>query len=237
MVHLDGFWMVSMGTDRLKDFAPARPVASRSVLADHAYEVLRAGILDGTLAPGTPLRELELAARIGVSRTPIRDALRRLEVQGLVTKVPSGGVLVAALSPQLIEEAYELRKVLEGFAARLAAQSITPEDVRGLEGILDEAGRAVGRGEWERLATLNDQFHQRIEHLSGNRVLQRTMQSLREQTPAFRAFALGPERQQRDFVAEHRALVQALADHDAARAEALAIQHQEHAKALLLADE
>ncbi|HEX5958010.1 MAG TPA: GntR family transcriptional regulator [Hyphomicrobiaceae bacterium] len=218
----------------MRDFAPPRPTASRAGLADHSYEVLRQAILDGILASGMPLREAELAERIGVSRTPVRDALRRLEVQGLVARTPSGGMVVAELSSGLIEEAFELRKLLEGYAARLAAQAITSEDAAALEGIIADAERAIGRGDWEHLITLNDRFHQRIEELAGNRVLHRTMQPLREQTPAFRAFALGPEQQQRGFVAEHREILQALVAHDAARAEALAIQHQEHAKALLL---
>ncbi len=219
----------------MHDFAPRRHVISRSALADHSYEVLRQAILDGTLAPGTSLREAEVALRVGVSRTPIRDALRRLELQGLVVKTPSGGMAVSEISAQLIEEAFELRKVLEGYAARLAAQVVTRDDAAYLEGVINDAERAIERGDWEHLITLNDRFHRRIEELAGNRVLTRTMQSLREQTPAFRAFALGPEQQQHGFVAEHREILRALVAHDVERAEALAIQHQNHAKELLLA--
>jgi DNA-binding GntR family transcriptional regulator len=219
----------------MKDFAPPRPVVNRSLLTDHSYETLRRAILDGTLEPGTPLREAEVAERVGVSRTPIREALRRLEVQGLAVKTPSGSVVVGEVSWQLIEESFELRKLLEGYSARLAAQVITVDDAASLEGIIAEAERAIERDDWEYLTVLNDRFHDRIQDLAGNRVLKRTIQSLREQTPAFRAFALGPEQQQRGFVAEHRTLLQALVAHDSKRAEMLAIQHQEHAKELLLA--
>lgn len=219
----------------MHNLVPPHTAPSRSVLADHAYETLRRAILDGGLAPGTPLREADVAERLGVSRTPIREALRRLEVQGLVAKTASGGVIVGDVSWQLIEEAFELRKLLEGYTARLAAQTITADDAAALTDIIDEAERAVSQGDWERLTALNDRFHERIQDITGNRVLKRTVQSLREQTPAFRAFALGPEQQQRGFVAEHRELLGALIAHDAERAEMLAIQHQEHAKDLLLA--
>lgn len=219
----------------MHDFSPARPVINRSLLAEHSYETLRQAILDGTLAPGTPLREAEVAERIGVSRTPIREALRRLEVQGLAVRSPSGGVVVGEVSRQLIEEALELRKVLEGYCARLAAAIITDDDAVRLEETISEAERAIGRGNWEHLTALNDRFHDQILDLAGNRVLKRTIQALREQTPAFRAFALGPEQRQRGFVAEHRELVRALIAHDVERAERLAIEHQEHATELLLA--
>jgi DNA-binding GntR family transcriptional regulator len=219
----------------MQDFTPSPPTTSRSVLADHAYEALRRAILDGTLAPGTPLREAEVAERLGVSRTPVREALRRLEVQGMATKTPSGGVAVGEVSWQLIDEAFELRKVLEGYAARLAAQVITSDGEADLAAIIDEAERAIARGDWEYLTTLNDRFHYRIQDLAGNRVLKRTVRSLHEQIPAFHAFALGPEQQQRGFVAEHRELLRALVEHDVVRAEALAIEHQEHAKEMLLA--
>ena len=219
----------------MRDFGRPRPTVSRSVLADHAYESLRAAILDGTLGPGSPLREAEVAERLGVSRTPIREALRRLEVQGLATRASSGGAVVGEVSSRLIEEAFELRKVLEGYATRLAASTITPEAATALAAIIDEAEQAISRGDWERLTALNDRFHEQIQDIAGNRVLRRAMQSLREQTPAFRAFALGPEQRQREFVAEHRELLRALVAHDAAQAEALAIQHQERAKESLLA--
>ncbi|MGE5334007.1 MAG: GntR family transcriptional regulator [Nitrososphaerota archaeon] len=219
----------------MQNLVRIHPNLSRSVLADHAYETLRQAILDGVLTPGSPLREAEVADRLGVSRTPLREALRRLEVQGLVAKNPSGGVIVGDVSRRQIEEAFELRQVLEGYAARLAAQVITEEDARALADITDEAERAVSRGDWELLTALNDRFHERIQDIAGNQVLKRTMRSLREQTPAFRAFALGPEQQQRGFVAEHRDLLRALISHDAELAETLAIQHQEHAKTLLLA--
>lgn len=208
--------------------------SSRSLLADHTYHALRAAIFKGELAPGTPLRENEIAARIGVSRTPVREALRRLLLECLVTKTQSGGVIVSEVTSQLIIEAFALRKLLEGYAAREAATIVTPDDITRLHAIIAEAEHAVQTGASEQLPELNDQFHGYIENIAHNSLLTRTTHMLREQTVAYRAFALGRPAQQQSFVDDHRALLTALAAHDPARAEVLAIEHLEHAMELLL---
>lgn len=215
--------------------SPPTQTISRSFLADHVYHALRSAILAGELPSGTPLREIEIAARIGVSRTPVRDALRRLQLEGLVTKTLTGGVIVSEVTSQLITESFALRKLLEGYAAREAAKVVTPADITRMQAIIAEAEHAVQTGASERLPDLNDQFHGYIEDLAHNSLLTRTTHLLREQTVAYRAFALGQPEQQQGFVDEHRALLVALAAHDAERAEALAIQHLEQAMELLLA--
>lgn len=129
--------------------------------AERAYLGIRARILDGTYPPGAPLREEVLAAEIGVSRTPIRDALRRLLADGLVETARNQGSSVAALGPEEIREVFELRTLLERYAAGKAAPRITAEEVAEMEGLAremeaigapDEAGVA-------RFAELNSRFH------------------------------------------------------------------------------
>jgi DNA-binding GntR family transcriptional regulator len=222
------------GKECLVKLARPLPVASRSVLADHAYETLRDALFTGAFAPDDPLRETELARMIGVSRTPVREALRRLELERLVVRTANGGLAASPLTPELIRNTFEVRKLLEGYAAREAARHATPRSLRVLYDLIDEAELAVRLGHQELLPDLNDRFHGHVEILAKNEVLSRIGHLLREQTVAYRAFALGQPRQQRGFVDDHRKILEALASHDTAHAEALAIDHLEQAVSALL---
>lgn len=211
-----------------------QPNLSRALLADHAYATLHAAILRGELPPGTPMREAELARQLGISRTPVREALRRLFLEGFLTRLPNGSAVVGEATGQRITDAFDVRKLLEGHAVRRAAEVATAEDIAYLEELVNQAQAFVSAQAWERLSTLNDRFHGYIEMLAHNAVLTRTTQALREQIAAYRAFAPGTVEQQEGFVDEHRAIIMALASHDGYRAEALATEHLERALALLL---
>ncbi|OFX15917.1 MAG: hypothetical protein A2Z18_00065 [Armatimonadetes bacterium RBG_16_58_9] len=134
-------------------------------LADFAYKTVRKQILEGTLCPGEQLIETQLADRLGVSRTPVRNALTRLEREKLVTSIPNKGSFVASLSPVDVAEIYDVREVIEGLAARLLARRIT----RGESDLLRElAARADSPS-----ATLDDdaEFHSVLIRMSGNKLL------------------------------------------------------------------
>lgn len=217
------------------DFSSSPPNISRSVLADHAYTTLHAAILRGDLAPGTPMRETELAARLGVSRTPVREAMRRLFLEGFLTRTPTGNAIVSEVTPALISQAFDLRKLLEGYAARRAANVATPEDLTHMQSIIEEAERAMQAGEWEQLSAHNDRFHGYIERLADNALLTRTTRALRDQFAPYGAFASGDNVQLARSMQEHRLILAALGGHDAERAEALVVQHLERAMSILLA--
>jgi DNA-binding GntR family transcriptional regulator len=134
--------------------APARP-------ADRAYAWLRTRILSGGFRPRAHLKEQELAARIGVSRSPVRDALRRLAGEGLVEMRRDRGTYVAQFTPAEVEEIFQLRAALEAYAASLAAQRIEPAELERLESLAGEMERAPRRGDeaFRRFAQLNNEFH------------------------------------------------------------------------------
>src|SRR5512143_316988 len=129
---------------------------------DRAYAVLRARITSGEYAAGDRLREEELAGTLGVSRTPVREALRRLGMEGFVVLVPHRGAHVVSWSHGDLEEIFGLRAVLEGYAARLAAQRATDEQVAAL---------ATDPPDPERVEALNTQFHERLVVADGNQRL------------------------------------------------------------------
>ena len=188
-----------------------------------AYEALLAAIEDGRLAAGARLREAELAERLAISRTPVREALKRLELQGLVVHEPHHGAVVASLEYGQVTELYLLREVLEGTAARLAAQHATDVEVGVLERMVD-ADRAL-LAEPRRLAQTNRQFHQQVRDTARNRFLGNALENLRLSLALLAGTTLGAPGRAEASVAEHAAIVARIAARDPVGAEAAARQH------------
>jgi len=149
--------------------------------AERAYNTLRAGIIEGVHPPGSRVTEQEVAASAGVSRTPVREALRRLEAEGLLRFVPHQGAYVTDWSHQDVEDIFELRAMLEGYGARLAAAKATIDDTTELRMLAETQSReAADRspGYLERIAELNSQFHRRLQQTAGSTRLQATLATI-----------------------------------------------------------
>jgi DNA-binding GntR family transcriptional regulator len=149
--------------------------------AERAYNTLRAGIIEGVHPPGARVTEQEVAASAGVSRTPVREALRRLEAEGLLRFVPHQGVYVTRWSHQDVEDIFELRAILEGYGARLAAAKATTDDTTELRVLAEtQSKEAADRspGCLERIAELNSQFHRRLLQVAGSTRLQATLATI-----------------------------------------------------------
>jgi len=183
--------------------------------ADKAYSWIRDRIFAGGFAPGTHLKEAELAARIGVSRSPVRDALRRLSGEGLVAMERDRGTYVNELSREEIEEIFQLRAALEAYGAALAAQRMTAPVVKHLEGLADKMEALEGKKNKEvfsRFNLLNNEFHLTILGTANSRRLE----SLVEPLLSIPVFLLkhynwrGVEVDIRRSNVEHRELIEAL---------------------------
>jgi len=149
--------------------------------AQLAYNTLRAGIIEGVHPPGARVTEQEVAASAGVSRTPVREALRRLEAEGLLRFVPHQGAVVTTWSDQDAEDIFELRAMLEGYGARLAAHKASNEDVGQLRRLAEDQCRAASErspGYLERIADLNSQFHRRLLQAAASASLQATLATI-----------------------------------------------------------
>jgi len=149
--------------------------------AQQAYNTLRAEIIEGVHPPGARVTEQEVAISAGVSRTPVREALRRLEAEGLLRFVPHQGAFVTSWSDQDAEDIFELRAMLESYTARLAANKATAEDVGHLRQLAENQCReAADRspGYLERIADLNSRFHRRLEKTAASTRLQATLATL-----------------------------------------------------------
>ncbi|MER7499302.1 GntR family transcriptional regulator [Nonomuraea pusilla] len=151
-------------------FAAVKPPLSR---ADYVQSVLREEILSGALPPGTPILQDEVGARLGVSVTPVREALRRLESLGLVDYKIHGGATVVELSQSEIEELYALRATVEGLAARLAAEDVDDKELDRLRAIHQEMKDALVMQDARALASGSRRFHAAVAEVGGRRIIAR----------------------------------------------------------------
>ncbi len=204
--------------------APAPPGQSSGA---EAYELLLSDIEEGRLAPGTRLRELALAARLGLSRTPVREALKRLELQGIVVHEPHHGAVVAALDYGRTTELYLMREVLEGTAARLAAQHATDVEIDVLQRMV-ERDRGLA-GDAAMLARSNRQFHRQIRDTARNRFLGQALEALRLSLALLAGTTLGEPGRAAAAMDEHAAIVARIARRDPDGAEHAAREHIRHA--------
>lgn len=203
--------------------AVTRPPGSR---ADYVHTVLHREILDGTLEPGAPILQDEIAARLGVSITPVREALRRLESVGLVSYQTHYGATVTELSTEALAELYLLRAAVEGLAARLAATRITPAQLDVLREIHGDMQTAQAAQDVGALASGSRRFHATIAEIGGPALLARHLGWIWDNYPVPQAASVW----QFDDVAshgmaQHSALLDALGQHDAATAQRLMEEH------------
>jgi DNA-binding GntR family transcriptional regulator len=198
-------------------------------LSEVVSEQIRGRILDGTLKPGERLVEDRLSAELGVSRVPVREALRGLSAEGLVTLLPRRGATVVEVTPETVTELVEVRALLEGLNARLAAQRHDPEIIAQLKETLVRGNEAAKAGTAEELARLNAEFHERLAEASRNAVLSDVMRGLRERTSI--AFAINGRRRAREDWEEHAGVLAAVIAGDAELASLLANRHVQNAAA------
>lgn len=192
-----------------------------------AYRQLLDEIRDGGLMPGDRLRETELATRLGVSRTPIREAIRQLEADGLVAHVPRIGASVRQLDYAEVMELYEMRAVLEGTAARLAARAASEVEMQELIVLNDQLAEA---GNSPEAARLNRIFHATLLDAAKNRFLSRSMLSLQKALLILGPSQLSNTARSEEAVEEHRRIMVALAARDGAAAEVEMRAHIEAAQ-------
>ena len=189
-----------------------QPLRRGLPLRDRIHERLRAAILSGELAPGTPVIEAELATRLGASRTPVREALRRLESEGLLEPRGLRGSVVRALDAGEVECITEIREALESLAARRAARAIGAADLRKLATLLTAMRGAIDdAGEMERYDAA---FHDLILANAAGERLKRMLGEIREELVSYRSLSLSDPQRRRATIAEHEKILVALEAHD-----------------------
>ncbi len=201
-------------------------------LADGAYSEVRQMIMHGTLGPSTIVRETELARRLGMSRTPVREALLRLQTEGLISSVAHGGYVVIEVSPCDLVNVYEVRSVLEGLAARLAASRASRTDHAELEELVEQMQIAIAHSDDAELAKLNSRFHEAIANASQNSMLLSMLGNIRSIFEHFRLAALVYPGRRDEAHNEHREMICLLKARDSDGAERIAREHVKRALAV-----
>jgi DNA-binding GntR family transcriptional regulator len=204
---------------------PARGKLENLTLWERVHDHLKQEILANRLPPGTVLHEVGLAASLGVSRGPIREAIGRLAAEGLVIVRPRRGAVVASLSKAEFLEAYQVREALELLAIRLAAPRLSAERRALLESLVAEMEDAAARDDVDRFFDANAAFHGAIVEASGNTRLRDTYRQLVEQMGRYRMGSLALRGSLKRSIAEHKTVLRALASGDAERAAHLLSEH------------
>jgi len=197
--------------------------ASHSPLTELVVAALRERILGGTVPPGERLVEGRLSEELGVSRMPVREALRKLAAEGLVTIEPRRGATVTSFSGEQVRELVEVRATLEGLNAKLAAKRHDPEQIAKLERILEEGARLAESGDIAATTLMNQRFHDALGNIAANSVLQDIMRSLRDRTALLFA-PINRVRGKQNWE-EHAAILRAVIKGDAELASLLATRH------------
>jgi len=198
---------------------PSKPIGYR----EWAYAQLRESILNGSITPGARISEPGLAEQLGISRTPVREALQRLSQEGLVELSPNKGARVRALSLQEIREVYEVRALLEAEAARLAAQNATEKELKELDQRLKTLDK-LPRGDYLEQMQVDFDFHTALVEASHNRMLARVYQDLRASLALVRA-SMQTHSQHPTTRKQHKQIMQALHKHNAEAAAKAARTH------------
>jgi DNA-binding GntR family transcriptional regulator len=208
-------------------------IDTRTTLRERIADGIRNAIVNGTIPAGSRVAEPDLAERFGISRTPVREALRQLESEGFITVVPRKGAIVASMSEKDISDFYDLKMVLEGFAARQATHALTEADIDRMDAVNDAMLAAASQQEWRKAIELHNEFHEIFVSASGNDRLAAIDRNLVLQFQRFRLILAmhgsieGSARQHREIVAAFRA-------RDAELAESLVRKNAAYGKKLLL---
>lgn len=207
----------------LNDYKPLRDVI---------FDTLREAIIVGELKPGERLMEVQLAEKMGVSRTPVREAIRKLELEGLVEMLPRKGAHVADLSVKDIMDVLEVRATLDGLASSLSASRINDDEIKELRHLLDQFISHVEKGNLQGSIKKDVEFHDVIYRSSRNEKLIQISNNLREQIQRFRVIYIKDYSSTKELVREHNAIYEAIAGRDpeaAMRAAQIHIRNQEEA--------
>ena len=194
-------------------------------LRDVVFNTLRQAILRGELKPGERLMEIQLANKLGVSRTPIREAIRKLELEGLVLMIPRKGAEVAEITEKSLRDVLEVRRALEELAVQLACEKITKEEIRELERVAKEFQQVVNSSDITEIAEVDVCFHDIIYTATDNQTLIQLLNNLREQMYRYRVEYLKRDGVFPQLIAEHEAIIRHIENNEKEKATEVMCRH------------
>ena len=194
-------------------------------LRDVVFNTLRQAILRGELKPGERLMEIQLANKLGVSRTPIREAIRKLELEGLVLMIPRKGAEVAEITEKSLRDVLEVRKALEELAVQLACDKITEEEITELKVAAEDFKKIIKSHDITQIAEADVRFHDVIYLATDNQKLIQLLNNLREQMYRYRVEYLKREEVFPQLMMEHEEIIQRIENKDKKKASEIVCEH------------
>ena len=207
------------------DLGPLQAFQERKSLGEHVFESLKHSIVRGKISSGEWLVESHIAKTLGISRTPVREAIHKLEREGLIERQPRGGFTVLGLDRDDIEETFGIRSVLEGYAARLAAVKHDSQELEDLENKIDEFQKALDLKKMNLLPAINTEFHDLLYGLSKSPKLINMINGLRDQIYRYREMILKERKFASTSNMDHKKMLKYIRKRDAEGAERLVRDH------------
>ena len=198
-------------------------------LGSKVFKKLENDILDGIYLPGDNLTETKISTELGVSRTPIREAIRQLELEGLVRLIPNKGAVVKGLTPQDIKDIYIIRMLIEGLASKRAAQEITDEELEELKETVVLEEFYTMKNDTEHLIKFDSRFHEILFKASKSQPLMHMLSTFHHYLQKTRTASFKTPGRAEQVLEEHKAILQAITDKDGEKAEQLTTQHVKNA--------
>lgn len=207
------------------------------LLSQKVYRILKTEIVKRNLKPGTKLLEVKIAKQMGVSRTPVREAIRELVAEGFVKMIPNQGVIVSIASIEDTQEVLQIRSVLEGLAARLATKVINGEEIKELEKYIEQMEYYANKDNALAFSKIDVEFHELILNICGNNRLIQIRKNLSDQAHRYRIRSLSIPGRLKHSLKEHQEIVKALKRKDSEQAGRLSQKHIENVLKNILAHE
>ncbi|MGI6144315.1 MAG: GntR family transcriptional regulator [Clostridia bacterium] len=211
----------SLNTIKLENYKPLRDVV---------FETLREAILKGVFKPGERLMENQLADEMGVSRTPVREAIRKLELEGLVEAIPRKGAYVTEISSKDVSEVFEIRAALESLACGLAAERATPEEIEEMERHLVEENEYLHNDDLSLTVNTDVDLHALIYKAARNEKISSLISKLKDQVFRLRSTSIMLPGRKKESLLEHQKIVQAISQRDVELAQKLGQEHVKYAE-------
>ena len=200
----------------------------KNSLRGRVFQSIREDILSGRYEQNTELKEAAIGAELGVSRTPVREALRQLELEGLVTIIPNRGAYVNMITAKDVQDIYVIRSMLEALCARWATQSITAEQLDSMEETLCLSEYHTSKKNYEKLYELDSLFHEQLYEAGGSRILNHILSDFHDYVKMVRKATISTSSRSVTSTEEHRAIFEAIKEKDPDKAETLAKEHVKH---------
>ena len=194
-------------------------------LRGQVFDKIRSDILNGKYKRGEELVESSIGKELGISRTPVREAIRQLELEGLVQLVPNKGAFVTGISEKDVRDIYLIRARLEGLAARIAAKNITPELLDAMEETVVLSEYHAKKEHYEQVCEMDSKFHKLLYKASGSRILEHTLTDFHQYVQRVRMASIMKKRRMEKSNDEHDAILTAIREHDEEKAELVATRH------------